>query len=128
MKSKGKILIIDDDESIIQILEARLSSYGYQVIYSQNGDNIINKVKSEKPNLILLDILMPSKDGFIVCSELKEDRYTKKIPIIMLTSKSDTQSVKKALYMGAVDYIVKPFNPTIIIQKIENVLAKRRKS
>lgn len=128
MTSKAKIVIIDDDENIIHILEARLSSYGYKVVSFQNGENIIDKIKLEKPNLILLDILMPNKDGFIVCSELKENKHTKNIPIIMLTSKTDTESVKKALYLGAVDYIAKPFNPSLIIQKIENVLGKKKKT
>jgi len=119
---KNKILVIDDDPVIVKLVTVMLKARNYDVVDAFNGDDGLIKAKSENPNLILLDISMPTISGYEVCQKLKSEHNTEKIPIIMLTSEDYTEAVEIAHRAGANDYIVKPFNLAILIKKIDKLL------
>lgn len=104
---KKKILIIDDEPPIQKALTDRLRLEGYEPISALDGREGLKKVESEKPDLILLDIIMPTLDGISVLKKLKENRYTNKIPVIILTNLSDGETIATALESGGTDYLVK---------------------
>ncbi len=104
-----KILIIDDSKANRLVLSNVLSEK-YSVETAENGEDGINMAKSFIPDLILLDIVMPGIDGYLVCKELKNDDELKKIPVIFLTSKDDTDDIIKAYEIGGADYVLKPYN------------------
>ena len=117
---KKKILLADDEEDIKTVIKLYLESKGYDVVTSYDGLDTLDKVKAEKPDLILLDIMMPVINGFEVCKQLKADENTSHIPIVMLSAASQADSVERAIEAGALDYIVKPFEPP----RIEAILKK----
>ncbi|MEW6203095.1 MAG: response regulator [bacterium] len=120
--AKKKILIVDDEPNLLMILSTRLKYVGFEVETADNGEIAIEKAKKYIPHLILLDIMMPGMDGFSVLSRLKEEKKTRSVIIVMLTSKGDLPSIERALALGAVDYVVKPFSPVTIIEKIKKIL------
>ena len=116
-----KILIADDEASIRQIVETRLKASGYDVITANDGEEALNKIFAEQPNLIVLDIMMPKMDGLQVCKEVRKSLNT---PIIVLTAKGDVEDRVNALMLGADDYIVKPFSPRELDARIKAVLRR----
>lgn len=119
--SKGKILVVDDEPSIRQIVETRLKMAGYDVVTAGDGLEALEMVKTENPNLIVLDIMMPKVDGLQVCKEIRKNLTT---PIIMLTAKGEVVDKIQALELGADDYIVKPFSPRELEARIKAVLRR----
>ena len=119
------ILVADDDEDLLQALDFTLSQNGYNVIQAKDGAETIVEALESKPDLILLDIMMPDLDGFIACRELKNREDTKRIPIIMLTAKGEVEDIKTAFKAGANDYVVKPFIMEQVLEKIEEFLVRR---
>ncbi len=117
-KFKPTILIVDDDQIIIKIL-TRLLSDTYNINATYSGDEALKLINSGlKPNLILLDIMMPGIDGFEVCGKLKSNVKTSDIPIIFITGLDDKMNEAKGLKLGAVDYIYKPINPEIVHARV----------
>ena len=119
-KSKYKILIADDSETDVEILMAGIENDERELIGVYRGRDVLKYVEQEIPDLILLDVIMPDMDGYQVCNLLKQDGRTTHIPIIFLTSLADTEDVTKGLELGAVDYIVKPYNVVEINARIKN--------
>ena len=119
-----KILLADDEEDVKSILKMFLKSKGYEVCTAFDGLDAIDQTKKEKPDLILLDIMMPEMDGFEVCKKLKSDPETADIPVIMVSAASHAESVQKGLDAGASDYIVKPFEPEQLERKLASILAQ----
>ncbi len=117
-----KILIIDDLRENIFMLKNRLEKENYETISADNGQEGIEKAKKHLPDLILLDIMMPGKNGFQVCKELLEDETTKDIPIIMVTAKVSADDIKTGLETGAFDYIKKPFNNIELLARVKTAL------
>lgn len=117
-----KILIIDDYPDNVFLLQDRLEREGFEVIKAYQGEMGIKKAIEEKPDLILLDVLMPDVSGFDVCQTLTSKEETKLIPIILLTALTEAESLKKGLQAGAFDYIKKPFNRTELIARINSAL------
>ena len=117
-----KILIIDDYPDNVFLLQDRLEREGFEVIKSYHGETGIQKAIEEKPDLILLDIMMPDISGFDVCKILTTNPETKLIPIILLTALTEADSLKQGLVAGAFDYIKKPFNRTELIARINSAL------
>lgn len=115
----NSVLIVDDSAENLKFLANILSKNGYEPVISRSGKQALEFLKSESPDLILLDIMMPELDGYEVCKLLKKDPLTGEIPIIFLTAKTDTDSLVKGFDAGGVDYIVKPF-------KTEELLARVR--
>jgi CheY-like chemotaxis protein len=118
-----RILLADDEEDIKTVVTMFLQSEGYEVATAFDGLDALEKIRSEKPDLILLDIMMPVLDGYEVCKRLKADPQTANIPIVMLSAAAHTTSISRALSAGAVDYIVKPFEPEKLVERIQQVLA-----
>ena len=129
MKNKAKILIIDDDPDFVEATKLVLESKPYEVITAADGSEGIAKAKKEKPDLIILDIIMPVKDGFNAAEELKKDPELKKTPVIMLTSfskkVSETNlSLSQGMMLDTEDYIDKPVEPEELLKRVENQLRK----
>jgi len=122
-----KILIVDDEPNIVRMVENRLKVSGYTVLCAENGVVGIEKASAEKPDAILLDVLMPEMDGFETLKKLKAQPITSNIPVIMFTAKGQGMDVEQAAALGAVDYIVKPFTPIVLLEKIKQALNKAQK-
>lgn len=118
---RKKILIIDDTPANIQIIHAVIGST-YQTFFATSGREGINLARQELPDLILLDVMMPEMDGYEVCRELKAEPLTHHIPVIFITTLGDVEDERKGLELGAIDYIIKPFSPPIVIARIKNHL------
>lgn len=116
--SLGKVLVIDDDNNICELLRLYLEKEGYSVILSHDGEEAIVKFNALKPDIILLDIMLPGLDGWQVCREI---RKKSNVPIIMITAKAETFDKVLGLELGADDYIVKPFDTKEVIARIKAV-------
>jgi DNA-binding response OmpR family regulator len=117
-----KILVVDDDDRVREMIEFRLSLFGYEVVQAANGQEGLVAVRREQPDLILLDVMMPELDGFQVCRRLKHDEATKGIPVVMLTAKAEAKDVTRAFESGADDYVVKPYDPAVLQAKVKKNL------
>ncbi|MCH8170049.1 MAG: response regulator [Bacteroidetes bacterium] len=117
-----KILIIDDLRENVFMLQNKLEKENYKIISAYDGDTGIKKAKKELPDLILLDIMMPRKNGLQVCKELLEEEITKDIPIIMVTAKVAADDIRIGLEAGAFDYIKKPFNNIELLARVRTAL------
>jgi two-component system alkaline phosphatase synthesis response regulator PhoP len=120
---KGKILVVDDEVNITQILEFSIGSEGFEVITAQNGEEAIERARRERPDLIILDIMMPKIDGYEACRILKANPLTKNIPVVLLTAKGRDIDRRLGYEVGATDYIVKPFSPNKLIERIHRLLS-----
>ncbi|MBQ9314700.1 MAG: response regulator transcription factor [Clostridia bacterium] len=116
-----KILIVDDEKAIVDILNHNLKREGYETIQAYDGEEAVAKVKEEKPDLILLDVMLPKMDGFTVCKTI---RQTSNIPIIMVTAKEDVVDKVIGLELGADDYITKPFSVREVMARVKANLRK----
>jgi len=120
-----KILFIEDEFALQKTFRDVLEKEGYQMISALDGESGLNLAKSQKPDLILLDLILPKKDGFEVLKELKKDESTKEIPVIVLTNLEDIESVEKAIELGANTYLVKAqYTLNEVIQKVKKALEK----
>ena len=114
-----KILLADDDESLVRTLSYILKERGYEVIVSLGGENLLALVAAEKPQLLLLDIMMPKTDGMALLEQLKEDERFKDLPVLMLSSMPPEDATVKALGLGAADFIPKPVRAKELFARIE---------
>ncbi len=124
-----KILIVDDDPDLVEAVSSILESKGYDVVAAYGGVEGLEKAKTERPDLIVLDVMMPDKDGYQVCKELKADPECRSIPILLLTavvSKISTTRYTQQMGMEteADDYIDKPVEPEVLVQRIEALLSR----
>jgi two-component system alkaline phosphatase synthesis response regulator PhoP/two-component system response regulator VicR len=120
-----KILVCDDEPYILMALTDAVEMEGYECVTAINGKEALQKAREEHPDLIMLDIMMPFMDGYEVCRELKADPATRDIPVIMLTAKSQQLDIQKGKDVGADDYITKPFRPSTLRKKFNEVLDAR---
>ncbi len=125
-KKHSRVLIVDDALKNIQVLGTVLREEGYQINVAQDGLQALTAVENVKPDLILLDVMMPNLDGYETCKRLKEDPATHDIPVIFLTAKAETEDLVKGFELGAVDYVTKPFNTTELLVRVENHLTIHR--
>lgn len=119
-----KILVVDDEEHIVELISYNLIGNGYTVITANNGIEAIKIAREEKPNLILLDLMIPGKDGYDVCKEIRSDSEIKNTPIIMLTAKSEELDKILGLELGADDYMTKPFSVRELLARVKAVLRR----
>ena len=118
-----KILIIEDDKFLKELIAQKLVKEGYNIAEAIDGEEGIKKVKSEQPDLVLLDLILPGIDGFEVLSKMKEDSSLVSIPVIILSNLGQKEDVEKGLKLGAADYLIKAhFTPREIIEKIKKAL------
>lgn len=122
---KEKILVVDDEEDILELVRYNLAKERYQVTCALSGEIALEKAREERPDLILLDLMLPGLDGLTVCRELKHDPVTSSTPIIMLTAKGEEADIVVGLELGADDYIVKPFSPRVLQARIKAVLRRK---
>jgi DNA-binding response OmpR family regulator len=117
-------MVVDDDAFVRQIIRAKLSSKGLEVIEAANGQDALKKAETEKPCLIVLDIMMPGMNGFDVCERLRANPQTVNVPILFLTSRGDQEDRERAMRLGALDFFMKPFSPQKLSEKILEIVCK----
>ena len=120
--TKPTLLLVDDEQKLLDLISFRLQHLGYRVVTAKSGQDALATVKSERPDLIILDIGMPDMDGLTACARLKESPGLAATPILMLTARSGVDDVNRAMAMGADDYIVKPYDPTVLEMKLRRYL------
>ncbi len=120
---KPKIVYAEDDEGIARLVEFKLLNKGFDVILLKSGDNVVETIIDRKPTLILLDLMLPIKDGLTILKELKMNDEVKNIPVIMLSVQGEERIVVQALNLGAADYMQKPFSTTELASRIDKALA-----
>lgn len=125
--SGERILIIDDEVNIVELLKYNLEANGYKTYFALNGTEGLRIAKENKPDLILLDIMLPEIDGFDICKEIRKDKDIEKISIIMLTAKGEEFDKILGLELGADDYITKPFSIRELMARIKAVLRRNKK-
>ncbi len=123
MNSK-KVLIVDDEVDLVETVRFPLEMAGYHVLVSYNGEDALNQARKEKPDLILLDLMLPKLDGYKVCRLLKFDDRYKHIPILMLTAKTQEKDKTLGMETGANEYITKPFEMDDLLRKVKAYLSK----
>ncbi len=120
-----KILIIEDDRFLKELMSKKLVGEGYQISEVIDGEEGVRAVKSEKPDLILLDLILPGIDGFEVLTRIKQDPEIAQIPVIILSNLGQKEDIERGIKLGAVDYLIKAhFTPGEIVEKIANILLK----
>lgn len=122
--SKGLIYVVDDEEDILDLVDYNLKKEGFEVERFISGEGILEEVKRNQPDLILLDLMLPGVDGLEVCKIVKKDSIYANIPIIMLTAKGEESDIVTGLELGADDYIPKPFSPKVLIARVKAVLRR----
>ena len=123
---KKKILIIDDERDLVAMVILRLRANGFFVLEASTANEGLKMAEEERPDLILLDVLLPDGDGYQVCQKLKSHPITKDIAIIIFTASSLKGLAKKAIEAGAIDYVIKPFEPKDLLEKINKALTHER--
>jgi DNA-binding response OmpR family regulator len=130
----AKILVVDDDPDVLEAIGILLEANGFNVVTAKDGVDALNNLKEEKPDLMILDLLMPVMDGFGVCRELKDPRLTKyaQMPIIILSSVKENASRRRyeletGLQLDVDDYVEKPIEHTVLIERVKNILKKTDK-
>jgi two-component system, OmpR family, alkaline phosphatase synthesis response regulator PhoP len=126
--SNQTILVVDDEQDLLDLIEYNLKKEGFKVLKAENGYEGIQLAKSDNPDLVLLDIMMPKMGGLEVCEFIRNDPATKKIPIIFLTARGDEKTEIEGLDRGADDYITKPISTTKLISRIKAVLRRFEES
>jgi DNA-binding response OmpR family regulator len=121
---KGTILIIDDEKDLIELVRYNLEKDGFDVIAATDGQSGLEVVKKHRPDLVMLDLMMPGLDGLQVCQQLRGDPRSSRIPVIMLTAKATEADRVVGLELGADDYITKPFSPREVVARIKAVLRR----
>ncbi len=119
--TKKRVLVVDDERHIVRLVQVNLERHGYQVLTAYDGVECLEKARSEKPDLIVLDVMMPRLDGFQALQQLKDDPQTKDIPVIMLTARAQDRDVLAGYTYGADLYLTKPFNPLELISLVKRV-------
>lgn len=122
---KKKILLVDDEMQLAEVVKMRLEANGYDVLTAYDGKDAFDKARTQKPDLIILDLMLPKIDGYKVCRMLKFDDKFKSIPIILFTARAQDSDVALGKEVGADAYITKPFEPEILLSKIKELLEKQ---
>ncbi len=124
MSPKKKILIADDSQTVLLLHQLLLADRGYELLTARNGEEAVDKALAERPDIILLDVIMPRMDGFAACRALREHESTRDIPIIMVTSRGEPQHVQQGFESGCTDYLTRPFDGNELLDKVERHLLK----
>jgi len=122
MGKEKKILVVDDEPNVITSLSFVLSKEGYDVSSAANGEDALAKIRQSKPSLVFLDVMMPKKNGYEVCREVKKDSSLSDIHIIILTAKGQEADREKGLSAGADEFMTKPFSPMEVVDKVKELL------
>lgn len=117
-----KILVVDDEPDILKIVVFRLKKLGYEVTTASNGQEALDFIQKIKPDLVVLDLIMPVVDGYEVCKQVKADEKLRHIPVILLTASFTGELADKAEKLGADDYLMKPFDPEELLTKVKKFI------
>jgi two-component system, OmpR family, alkaline phosphatase synthesis response regulator PhoP len=123
--AKESILVVEDEDDIRELLRYNLAKEGYQVTGSASGEEALKAVKAARPDLLVLDLMLPGMDGLEVCRSLKQDPQTRTLPIVMLTAKGEEADIVAGLELGADDYVTKPFSLRVLLARLRAVLRRR---
>jgi len=125
-KEGAKILVVDDSEQNVQLLQVHLEGAGYRVIPSYTSEEALEKVQTEGPDIVLLDIMMPRISGYEVCRRIKSDEKTKLIPVVMITALGELEDIEKGVEVGADDFLTKPISKVELLARVRSMLRVRR--
>ncbi len=123
-EDKKTVLVVEDEEDILALLHFNLIKAGYDVVCATCGEEGLKQVAIKRPDLILLDLMLPGIDGLEICKRLKSDEDTQEIPIIMLTARGEERDVVQGLEMGADDYVTKPFSVKVLLARVQAVMRR----
>jgi two-component system phosphate regulon response regulator PhoB len=123
--AKETILVVEDEEDIRELLKYNLEKEGYQIFGAATGEEALQAVRRRRPDLILLDLMLPGIDGLEVCRRIKGDPQARDLPIIMLTAKGEETDIVTGLELGADDYVTKPFSPRVLVARLRAALRRR---
>ncbi len=119
-----KIVIIEDESDILEVIAYNLKREGYEVLTSTDGEDGLAQIEQEAPDLVVLDLMLPTIDGIEICTKLKTDPITRSIPVIMVTAKGEESDIVLGLSVGADDYVTKPFSPKELVARVKAVLRR----
>jgi two-component system alkaline phosphatase synthesis response regulator PhoP len=125
---RKRILVVDDEIYIVHILEFTLTMEGYEVLTAADGEEALRRLEQDRPDLVVLDIMMPKVDGYEVLRRIRADEEFHQLPVILLSAKGRPLDRETGLEIGADDYIVKPFSPRRLLEKIQDLLERARLS
>jgi two-component system, OmpR family, alkaline phosphatase synthesis response regulator PhoP len=123
---RKRILVVDDEIYIVHILEFTLTMEGYEVLTAADGEEALRRLEQDRPDLVVLDIMMPKVDGYEVLRRIRADEEFRQLPVILLSAKGRPIDRQTGLEIGADDYIVKPFSPRRLLEKIQDLLERER--
>jgi len=124
MPNKKKILLVDDSKTVLMMEQMILNKAAYELVIANDGRQAIAKANAERPDLILMDVMMPEMGGFEACAALRSVEATRGIPIIMVTTRGEAESIEKGYASGCSDYITKPINGMELLSKLKNYLGE----
>lgn len=124
--SKEKILVVDDEQDLVKLIRYHLEKDGYKVISAFNGEDALFLARKERPELVILDLMLPGIDGLEVCKKLKADQELANTAIVMLTAKGEEADITMGLKLGADDYMTKPFSPKELVARVQAVLRRTK--
>jgi DNA-binding response OmpR family regulator len=119
------VLVADDDEDILELVSYRLERAGYEVVTASDGEQALERARERRPNLAVLDVMMPKLDGYEVTRQLRDDEETAAIPVILLTARVQDADIARGFDAGADDYVKKPFSPQELRARVQAVLGRR---
>jgi two-component system phosphate regulon response regulator PhoB len=122
--AKPKILVIEDEPDILEVMQYNLEREGYKVVSCRNGEQGLSRIRTDNPDLVILDLMLPGMDGVEVCRQVKSDPVTRAIPIVMVTAKAEESDIVLGLGIGADDYIAKPFSPRVLSARVRALLRR----
>lgn len=123
-----RILLADDDDLLVALVEVRLESQGFEVVIAHDGPSALEQARAERPDVIVLDAMMPGCDGFFVAEQLRHDERTRHIPVLMLTARRCKDDVVKAMRAGVRDYVAKPFRIEELVTRLKRIVAEQERA
>lgn len=122
----AKVLAVDDDPVIQRLLQVNLEMEGYEVALASDGEEALDKVRSFRPDLVLLDVMMPKKDGWQVCQEIKADPEIEDTPVVFLSARAQDSDIQKGADLGVEAYVTKPFDPIDLVELVAELIDKHQ--
>lgn len=119
-----RVLAVDDDPVILRLLQVNLAMEGYEIALAADGEEALRRARSFRPDLVLLDVMMPKKDGWQVCAELRADPELRDVPIVFLSARAQDADLRRGTELGADAYVTKPFDPLDLLELVEELTAR----
>ena len=123
--TKKKILVVDDEKALVSLVTLHMQMAGYEVFFANDGWSALDICKRDKPDLVILDLMLPKLNGWEVCRRIKEDDSIKDIAVLMLSARSEVDDKVRGFNVGADDYVTKPFSPKELVARVKRILDRR---